>query len=86
MYRLRCQEQGTNQNTEQAVMQTPPVQPEVPLDEPQQPYSFGDFTRPSDFQGTIYWPQQWDSNQVSQPVSTIWTFISLKTWSSYKSG
>jgi len=54
MYRLRCQEQGTEPS-----LAGPSGGPEVPLDEPQQPFSFGDFTKPSDFHGTIFWPQQW---------------------------
>jgi len=41
---------------------------EVPLDEPQQPFSFGDFTKPSDFHGTIFWPQQWGDAGASNQV------------------
>ena len=78
MYRLRCQEQGNNSpissfelnghlGTEPSLA-GPSGGTEVPLDEPQQPFSFGDFTKPSDFHGTIFWPQQWgdagSSNQV----------------------
>jgi len=55
MYRLRCHEQGTD------TVQTSPSTNanEVPIDEPQQPFSFGDFTKPSDYAGTVFWPQQW---------------------------
>ena len=47
--------------------------PEVPLDEPQQPFSFGDFTKPSDFHGTIFWPQQWGDAGASNQVISIKT-------------
>merc|ERR1711935_791281 len=55
MYRLRCHEQGTD------TVQTSPSTNanEVPIDEPQQSFSFGDFTKPSDYAGTVFWPQQW---------------------------
>ena len=77
MYRLRCQEQGTV--TPETTV-TPPTQPpEVPIDEPQQPFSFGDFTRPSDFQGTIYWPQQWDHQSPGSQVSLFFLFLEIKS-------
>ena len=73
MYRLRLQEQGQEPSL------TPPTQPEVPMDEPQQPFSFGDFTRPSDFQGTIYWPQQWNQQGNSvQSVSQVNEYVFLQ--------
>ena len=55
---------------------------EVPLDEPQQPFSFGDFTKPSDFHGTIFWPQQWGdagaSNQVIAQIYLTFSFIRVR--------
>ena len=51
------------------IQTSPSTNAEVPIDEPQQPFSFGDFTKPSDYHGTVFWPQQWtepgpSSNQV----------------------
>ena len=49
----------------------PVPNPEVPIDEPQQPFSFGDFTKPSDYHGTVFWPQQWTDQTSSNQVSRL---------------
>ena len=70
MYRIRCEEQGLS---EQEAGLNPP--PEI-MEEPQQPFSFGDLTTPSDFQGTIYWPTNWYAqNQIRQNQVILFLFI-----------
>ncbi|CAG5109729.1 Oidioi.mRNA.OKI2018_I69.chr2.g4228.t1.cds [Oikopleura dioica] len=64
MYKLRCNESPSRENS-------PSSSSEVRTGDVQQPYSFGDFTKPSDFQGAIYLPQQWDQ----QTSLSEWTSV-----------
>ncbi|CBY09531.1 unnamed protein product [Oikopleura dioica] len=65
MYKLRCGESPSRQSP------CSPSTSEVRTIQVQQPYSFGDFTKPSDFQGHSYLPQQWNQ----QTSLSEWTSV-----------